>query len=126
LRFTAIARAHCRISASAIRAIGSIVPALLMAMPSPPSCAIVAAIARSTCAGSPTSQGIARALPPTARISCASFSIASAPRADSATGWPRRANSRAVAAPMPRLAPVMKTGGDGSAVIAPRIANSRP
>jgi hypothetical protein len=120
-----MARAHCRISASAMRATGSSVPALLMTMPSPPSSATVAAIARSTASGSPTSHGMATALPPDARISCASFSIASLLRAESATAWPRLANSRAVAAPMPRLAPVMKTGPaklDGglvSAMIAP-------
>jgi hypothetical protein len=51
-----------------------------------------------------------------ARISSANLSIAVTLRARRATRWPLRAKSRAVAPPMPRLAPVIKTGVGCSAI----------
>ena len=50
----------------------------------------------------------ASAVPPSARTSCTTVSRASVLRAASTTAPPSAAKSRAAAAPMPRLAPVMK------------------
>ena len=72
----------------------------------PPNVLTQASTAAFTCQKLPTSQGIASARAP---ISPASSAMALSLRETSATFAPASAKARAAAAPIPRLAPVIRT-----------------
>ncbi|OHC47641.1 MAG: hypothetical protein A2X69_17250 [Rhodobacteraceae bacterium GWF1_65_7] len=101
-----MARAQDAGSASASRAMGSITPALFTSRSIRPQRACTACSAACTCAQSAMSQ--ASAMAPPGR-SAASSATVSADRASSATCAPASAKTRAAAAPIPRLAPVITT-----------------
>ena len=84
-------------------------PALLISTSTLPNRDFAKLIAFLTCAKSATSVFRARAVPPLELISSAMRSISNSERAQSKTLALWAANLRAVASPIPRLAPVMIT-----------------
>src|SRR5258708_5131716 len=97
------------ISSAEVSASGftQLAPALFTSTSTRPNVPRVRSTSCTTCAGSVTSVGTAIAWPPASVIACTCASNSSARRAASATRAPRRASSRAVAAPIPELAPVI-------------------
>src|SRR5437867_147092 len=95
--------------------------ALLNAASSRPKVVSVCETRFSTDATSPTSVGTVSARPPAARIPWATASKACASRAASTTAAPACANARAVAAPMPRLAPATSATlpSNAAAIVSP-------
>jgi hypothetical protein len=69
-------------------------------------------------------------VPPAARISAAMAAIRSARRAPRNTRWPEAASRRAVASPIPLLAPVIRTtlpvDGVGRTVIVIKALSRKP
>jgi hypothetical protein len=106
----------------------SITPALLTrvsSLPSPATAASTAAVAPSALV---TSACSTRAWPESARMAAASSSSLSRRRATKATAAPSAASLRAVAAPMPLLAPVTSTtvSFNGIVMLPPPFAVSGP
>src|SRR6266446_360445 len=101
------------------------VPALLIRRSSRLNRSRVAAKTRSTWDSEVTSAGRARAAPPAAAISSASFRRRSARRATSATAAPSAASPRAMPSPIPLLLPVTRATLPSSLpMIAPRSKGS--
>src|SRR3954469_13017829 len=121
LRLRSIIRSHSSTGASTIGP-SSITPALLMTVSSRPSSCAVRSTAAWACARSVTSASIAS--PP---ISPASASSRSLRRAATATVAPCAASARAVASPIPLLAPVTSaTVSWSSLLMAPRVRPPEP
>src|SRR5690242_1008073 len=81
-------------------------PALLTRIVGAPSSCATRATAASTCSGRLTSTPTAIARPPAAVMADTVSPQACSSRSSTATAWPSAASRRAVAAPMPRAAPV--------------------
>src|SRR5689334_3669177 len=113
-RLSAIMRSHSCTGASTISP-SSITPALLTTMSSRPSSCAVRSTAPTACSRSVTSASMAR--PP---ISALSASRRCLRRAATATVAPCSARARAVASPMPLLAPVTSATVPCSAVVMAR------
>src|SRR3954451_11080901 len=121
LRLRSIIRSHSSTGASTIWP-SSITPALLMTVSSRPSSCAVRSTAAWACARSVMSASIAS--PP---ISPASASSRSLRRAATATVDPCAASARAVASPIPLLAPVTSaTVSWSSLLMAPRVRPPEP
>ena len=86
-----------------------LMPALLTSTSSRPNSVTAASARRWRSSRRVTSVARLTARPPRSRICCASWSRRSVRRAPSTTAAPRSASSRAVASPMPLLAPVTAT-----------------
>src|SRR5919198_5834407 len=106
VRFTA--RVRCQCSSGALSTVpGRRTPALLCRTWRDPNAATVCSISRSASSGEETSAPTAIARPPSARILSATSAAASSRTSPTATEAPSRANTMAVAAPIPDPAPVI-------------------
>src|SRR4051794_40294910 len=83
-----------------------VTPALLISTVGAPSSAAIRSTAAWTCSASLTSAPTARARPPAASMAWTVFFASASFRSSTATANPSSASRRAVAAPMPRAAPV--------------------
>src|SRR4051794_3249645 len=119
-RLSATIRSHSSTGASTIGP-SSITPALLMTMSSRPSSRTVRSTAATACSRSVASVSIDR--PP---ICSASASRRSLRRAATATVAPSAASARAVASPMPLLAPVTRATVSCSALLMPGGLHGAP
>ena len=92
-------------------------PALATRMPTGPQASSIWRRTDSTWPKSVTSPVAAMALPPSRMIAAATLSAAAWSRPCTATAAPRRANSAAMAAPMPRVLPVTRAICPSSALM---------
>src|SRR3954447_24366704 len=105
---TSVARLNSSGSTS-LKGANTVVIALLIQMSIGPKASSTAAAAESTASQSAMSAGITSARPPASSISFFAFSSGSRPRAIRPICAPSCANRRAIARPMPEVAPVTTT-----------------
>jgi hypothetical protein len=105
-RLMPLTRSKVSAVSSAASLIGDWMPALLYARSRLPNVSTVLATAAATCCSSATSHRTAKTRCPASSISRSAVRSASSLMSTSVTAAPASANARAVASPMPELAPV--------------------